>query len=201
MMRSKGSPSNVIQTAPFDRSVRRGERGEFIGLRRGAVGDQQPSEPGLQQGRQYSPRGPARAQQQHPRALEAKAVVVAQIPDQADPIGIVPAQPAIRQPDQGIDRARQFGPRAAFIRQRPGLLLERDGNVETQAAGGEKTAGVTREVGEVPEDSPILQTLSGLAREGRVDQRGFAVGDGVADDGVTIGHDQSRDRRHVGRLS
>jgi len=79
------------------------------------------------------------------------------------------------------------------------LQLERQRHVQPPAAGGAKgrqRAGKAAFVGAAV-DGFIRHVLPRLRREQAVDQRRLAVGDGVANDGVAVGHGA---RRWVERL-
>ena len=160
---------------------------QFVSAVGGAVGDDDLRRPLRQQRFQHAARRAAGTDEQHPLSLDAAAVIGADVAHQADAVRVAPHPCAVAVQQYGVDRAGQFRLRTAFGDQRPGLLFERHGDVESLAAGGEeipyrlfKTAGVNL-------NGAVGDALPRLLREGGVDARRFGMGNGIAHHRIGIG--------------
>ena len=89
---------------------------------------------------------------------------------------------------QGIDRLSLFGTLAATGRQTPRFELERQGHVEAAAACRTKRRYTGGKTIERCEQACVFEIGTALAGKRGMDLWREAVGDGVADDGVTISH-------------
>lgn len=167
----------------------RTEIGEFahqlFGLGHGTVGDHQHGRLLRQEGFEHTAHGTAGTQHEDALAGQAEASVVLQITSQAGTVGVVTQQAAVCQFLQGIYRAGATGALGEFVGQAKGLFLERHGDVAAQAFG-EEGAGIASEIVQRCQACIVGQHLAGLLGEQAVDQRRFAVADGVAEDAVAV---------------
>ena len=133
------------------------------------------------------PRRSARAEDQDVASVDAHAEVVVEVAREADAVGGVPV-PAVGVAAQRIHRAGDACALAQRAREREGLALERQRDVEAPAAVGGEALHRRHERVERREQALVRDVLAGLARERGLDQGRLRVRDGIADDGVTIGH-------------
>ena len=117
-----------------------------------------------------APRGTAGTDQQDPLAGQGQAGVVLDIPHQALAVGVVAQQAAVVQTLDGIYRAGPFRRGRAIVGQSPGLLLERNGHVDTQPLAQEAMQG-TGEIIQRRQQRFVLQLFTGLPGEQAMDQR------------------------------
>ena len=159
-------------------------RRQFMGAGGGAVGEQQPGGPRVEQLAQDAGGGAARAQQQHAPAGrgEAGGFEVAQ---QARAVGVVGAHRAVRE-RQPVGRARAAGARARRVRQRQRRGLVRQGHVEAAPAGRGEAAHGGRELPGRRVQLAVLEVDAGGGGEVRVQHRRQAVRDRVPDDAVAV---------------
>src|SRR6202030_275295 len=95
-------------------------------------------------------------------------------------------------PGQRVARLCFFGTRALLSCQRKRLELERHRDVETSAPLGHETLDGRNKPAERGEQALVTHALAGRSSKCLVDQRRLAVGDGIADDGITV-HETSPD--------
>ena len=122
---------------------------------------------------------------QDPPARELDTEIYSEVAHQAHTVGVVAEVVVDAVQHHGVDRAGALGRRGVFIHQRPGLLLERYGDIDTSAFA-QKVAHAADEVVERRQQLAVLQLLTGLLGEHGMDQRRLAVLDRVADNGVTV---------------
>ena len=162
---------------------------QLIGLGGGAVGDSDARGTGAGDGQHGAARGAAGAEQQHALARERHAQVHLDVAHQADAVEVARLD-AVAVEAQRVGGAGQACVVAGLVGGGQRLQLEGQRDVEPQAASG-------AERGQRTHEAAIIRTavngfvrhvlLRGL-REQPVNQRRLAVGDGVADDGVAVGH-------------
>ena len=109
--------------------------------------------------------------------------------DQPGAIGIV-AEPMAAAPSQSVARACGSSACALLGRQRKRIELEGRGYVETHASLGRKSFGRGGKAIERRKQALVAHRLAGRSRERGVYQRRFTVRNGIADDGVAVGHDR-----------
>ena len=130
---------------------------------------------------------PPRAHHEDAAPREGDPVVVPEVPDEPDPVGVVPVDRAAAPERERVDRARELGPGGADVGEREGFLLEREGHVHPEPARGPEPAD------DLPESVPrggervVTDPLPGHRREPSVDERRLRVADGMAGHRVAIG--------------
>ena len=176
------------QLAAFPRQV--GEvLGQRTGLGGGAIGDHQCRRLLGQQRFQHTTHGATRAENQDARTLERRLETL-EITGQADTIGGIAIQLTCLAEHQRIDGAGATGTRAQHIDQPEGLLLEGHGDIRPLAAFGDELGPTGREVIGRRQPCLVAQRVLELLSEGAMNQRGFRVGNRVAEYSVT-GHQDS----------
>src|SRR3569623_1205977 len=85
---------------------------------------------------------------------------------------------------------------AAATGQRPGGALERHGDIEALAAVGDEVAHRLFEAARVDLDRAVVQALAGSRSKQRMDERRFAVRDGIAHHRVQRRLIEIEQRRH-----
>ena len=158
-------------------------------LARRAVGDDDARRAGPRDGCQRTARGAAGAQQQHALAFQGQTQIDFDVAHQPDAVEVARLD-AFAFEAQRVGGAGQACVVAGLVGGGQRLQLEGQRDVEPQAASG-------AERGQRTHEAAIIRTavngfvchvlLRGL-REQPVNQRRLAVGDGVADDGVAVGH-------------
>jgi hypothetical protein len=114
----------LIEAASLNRAECGSQPCQLMGPGVGPVGDHQLGKSGFEERDQHPACGPARAEQKDPSSRKTKAMVAIEIPDQADPVGVVAAQTTSVESDQGVDRTRDLGAVRPLIRECPGGFLE-----------------------------------------------------------------------------
>ena len=133
----------------------------------------------------HAPDRPARAHQQYAFSDDLHTVG-AEIPHQSRAVGGIAVSPAVRVKADQVGGPRPVRPGAAAGDIFPGLFLERQGDVQSQAARPAERLDVGGEFAGMGEYGAIGQFLAGLLSEQPVDTRGEAVCYGVADDGIAV---------------
>ena len=118
---------------------------------------------------------------------ERDPVIVAEVPDKADPVGVVAVNRTVVPEREGVDRPRGLGPGGADIGQREGFLLEGEGHVHSAPAVGPKPAYDRRETVRRARERIVAEPLPGHRREPSVNERRLRVPDGMAGHRVPIG--------------
>lgn len=172
----------------LDQTVSGELRLQFAGLGSSAINDEHAGRPHFQHGQQHPARRAARPHQEDGLAFQREAEVVHNIPHQAGAVGVIAINFAAFRELQGVDRLRQTRPFAEAGSQLPGLHLERHRHVQAFPARAAEFGNALGEAVKRREKRFIAQVLAGLAGKRGVDQRRLAMGNGVADDGITISH-------------
>ena len=102
-------------------------------------------------------------------------------------VGVV-AEDFIGRNHQRIDRTGLCRARRKARRQPEGLLLERHRDVGAAAAGVDELAQGRGKAIDRRKNGPVIEILRRLPRKGGMNDGRLAVGDGVAEDGVVVGH-------------
>ena len=119
--------------------------------------------------------------------MQAQPGIDRQVAHQSRAVGVVAQQRAVSQFAQSVYGAGALRPFGQGIGQAIGLFLERHGHVGATAVLEELT-GTGGEVLQRREHRAVVQLLAGLGGEQTVNQRRFAVADGVAEHDITVHH-------------
>jgi len=111
------------------------------------------------------------------------------IPHQTGPIRVVPKNFPVPE-NQGIHRPSQLGPFRAALAEAVGFFLEGHGHIGPLAPGGNKGGHGPGEIVLGDQQGFVTQVLAGGGSEAAMDEGGFAMGDGIAENGVAVGHDR-----------
>ena len=121
------------------------------------------------------------------RPRERDPVVVTEIPDETDPVGVVAVNPAVVPEREGVDRPREVGSLGAEIGEREGLLLERQGHVHAEPALRPEPVHDLPEAVDRAGERVVAEPLPGHRREPPMNERRLRVPDGMARHRVSIG--------------
>ena len=160
---------------------------ELVRLVSAAVGHRQAGWALRSQWQDGAPRGTASATNQHPFAGQRHTQVAHDVVDQAHTVEVV-GQHAVAVELQGVGRAGHARALGGVGGQFKGLQFERQGHVHATATAGAKGLHRVGKSVQGGEHSGVADVLPGGLGKSAVDLRGFAVGDGVAQHGVTVGH-------------
>jgi hypothetical protein len=162
--------------------------GQLVRLAGSPVGDHQLRRPLLGNRQNRSPGGAARAANEHPFACQGLAQVALNVIDQADAVEIV-GPDAIVLKLQGIRGARLASAIKGIGGQFICLQLERQRDIHPQPTLRAERLHSGREAVQRRFDGGVGDVLACCGREQTVDQGRLAVGDGVAKNGVAVGHE------------
>ena len=156
-------------------------------LVRTAIGDDQCRRFTFDQRQQHATRGAAGPEQQHALTADCHAKIKFDISAETRTIGVVTEY--LRAVEvQGIHRLGLFRTLAAAGRQTPRFELERQGHIDAAAARRAKCRHTRGKTVERCEQAHVFKISAALASEGGMDLRREAVGNGIANDGVTVSH-------------
>ena len=174
-----------VKTACRHRAQVAEQFSQQLGFFNGAVGDSHRGRPFSQQRLQRTPHRTARAQHEDALTLEAETGIDRQVAHQPRTIGVVPQQAAIGQFAQGVDRTCPLRPCGQAVGQAVGVFLERHSHIGATPLQ-EKLRRAAGKIIQRRQQGVVLHGLAGLFGKQAMQHRGFAVGNRVTKNNVTV---------------